>query len=853
MTEYICKCGRKVDKSTKADNTGNRETFGCDGCPYLMPWGPTRWDDTRRSFVYDVQGYECRMSQRLEYATEIIGRADDKCTMHIDSLDFDFLGRVQAWIKEHYQTGEISSDFNPELMRACQYVSDGRYRMSISCAQNKAGMAAKNELMREFFDSESKRRLDMTPEEEKHKILGDIDRGKELGKGPDAEAIADQDWEEDAKNMSTVYVDSDGRLYRVGILNAGNSDREKYTIFALGVEPGSQWRKLKNSPEYFRPQQCDPEGCAKHALNVLAMSRGLKPADDETARCNENARGDPGPVKPGMTDEEAEAAVLSEDIGLTGPTRAAEEAAATEPTDTAAPASGDDLPQPCIETVPEQCKTCTCVDCGVAICNGGPQGCRYKQDANGNCAVYDGDLASRAVCGYSPCAVESTAEAPASGDEQYPDWLPSAAKELADLMRNEHGIDPLKATAADFRKFYGNPYTGRGGPQIPGFACTPKGVALSFDSFGKNKQVNFTWLDFVAYLRSVLSAPEPSAASEAEQPEAQTAKRPEPVAETAAIAAPETAPAAFDYSGMDDFTKCSLQFLALRIDQTRARAFMDIATDLKRAHDAIAKKGYGCFDAWCQSIGISKGTSFNMLRVATEYERSNLNERKVLAALPKSMLYAITSSSAPAEAVEAVKAGDVTTMPEYKALLDQLARKDEAIKTAQEANEQNRVRANNAENDYDAAVQRAEIAERRAREAEAQRKNLQEAEAAHAAKIRELESRPVDVAVRKPTDAEIEQYRQEGYARAQKELAQTAAQNDDIAGDIADHAETVADSCAEALAGWFRLANNLDDDAYTTAVRYLKRLCVDLHDAIVNGAWPTSGDDDDDGPEEDEE
>lgn len=70
-------------------------------------------------------------------------------------------------------------------------------------------------------------------------------------------------------------------------------------------------------------------------------------------------------------------------------------------------------------------------------------------------------------------------------------------------------------------------------------------------------------------------------------------------------------------------------------------------------------------------------------------------------------------------------------MPEYKALLDQLARKDEAIKAAQEANEKNRVRANNAEDDYDAVVQRAEIAERRAREAEAQRKNLQEAEAAH--------------------------------------------------------------------------------------------------------------------------
>lgn len=143
MTEYICKCGRKVGKSTKADNTGNRETFGCDGCPYLMPYGSYEYDKLAGEYRIHADGYECRMSPRLEYATTIIGRVDDKCTMHIDSLDFDFLDRVQAWIKAHYPAGEISSDFNPELMRACQYVSDGRYRMSISCAQNKSGMAAK--------------------------------------------------------------------------------------------------------------------------------------------------------------------------------------------------------------------------------------------------------------------------------------------------------------------------------------------------------------------------------------------------------------------------------------------------------------------------------------------------------------------------------------------------------------------------------------------------------------------------------------------------------------------------------------------------------------------------------------
>ena len=39
MSTYICKCGRRVKKSTNADNTGNRlEGYGpgheCYGCPY---------------------------------------------------------------------------------------------------------------------------------------------------------------------------------------------------------------------------------------------------------------------------------------------------------------------------------------------------------------------------------------------------------------------------------------------------------------------------------------------------------------------------------------------------------------------------------------------------------------------------------------------------------------------------------------------------------------------------------------------------------------------------------------------------------------------------------------------------
>ena len=63
MNRYLCKCGRAVNKSTNADNTGNRETEGCEGCPYLMPPGPTEWDHTRHAMVTDVKGMNAACRQ----------------------------------------------------------------------------------------------------------------------------------------------------------------------------------------------------------------------------------------------------------------------------------------------------------------------------------------------------------------------------------------------------------------------------------------------------------------------------------------------------------------------------------------------------------------------------------------------------------------------------------------------------------------------------------------------------------------------------------------------------------------------------------------------------------------------
>lgn len=176
MTKYICKCGRVVAKSTSADNTGNRDTAGCEGCPYLLPWGPMVWDDQQKGYTRDVKGYECRMSPTLEYASTYHGRADDKCSLHIVSLDLDFLDEVQAWIYDN-AANTLSAGFSRGSMRGTDFCNRGRYSLSVTCAQNEAGMAAKAALLARFFGPGG-HRLDMTPQQEKAHILAAIEAGK---------------------------------------------------------------------------------------------------------------------------------------------------------------------------------------------------------------------------------------------------------------------------------------------------------------------------------------------------------------------------------------------------------------------------------------------------------------------------------------------------------------------------------------------------------------------------------------------------------------------------------------------------------------------------------------------------
>lgn len=190
MTTYICKCGRIERKSTNAATTGNRDTADCKGCPYLLPYGNQKYIQGE-GYQLEVKGYECRMSQTLEYASRFVGSVSDKCVCAVVSLDFDFLWEISGWIQQNYPDGELSGSFSPNTIRAAEFSSSGRYRYSICCAQNKAGMAAKAALLERFFHPDGSRK-DMSPEEEKKRVLTWIEESKRITQiAQSAQAIAD--------------------------------------------------------------------------------------------------------------------------------------------------------------------------------------------------------------------------------------------------------------------------------------------------------------------------------------------------------------------------------------------------------------------------------------------------------------------------------------------------------------------------------------------------------------------------------------------------------------------------------------------------------------------------------------
>lgn len=705
MNRYLCKCGRAVNKSTNADNTGNRETEGCEGCPYLMPWGATEWDHTRHAMVMDVKGYECRMSPTLEYRTELHGHLDDKTTIRIISLDFDFLERVSDWVKEHYPNGELSGGFSRDRIRPAEYVDEGRYRYTLACSQNKKGIAAKRALWAEFFD-ETFHRKDMDADAEKQKILRDIEQGK---------AAAHKDAAEMDKETNAMLIYRDpatGWLYRV-------SPQPEHGSYVM------QYRDPANSATWKWCANWNIGNIYRESLEEVLEARAKR---DGWELVSGPASSEP----PEVVDE------------------------------------GEEY---------SPCDTCRCPDCIESSC---PQAGCDKTDGGFGCfAPYE--------------------ECPAPAEETCPDER--LEKEVGKCKNQSVPNGDAAATTA-----------GSAAPEPAETSTTPTDA-------------------------NTLPAPGcPADAGSATQ--SLSAAGP-----ASLEAEPEATP--FDYSGLDAQTVADLHLAEREYLGGRKLAEMGLrrmADGVAIAHDALCG---GCdnlsqahnnqyskdtFGAWCGSIGIHRKAAERLLQVSKLLDNSTPREQKVLEELTPSVLYEASRPSAEPEAVEALKSKQVKTLKEFRALEAQIKAEREAREKAVAEAESLRY-ANDALRD-EAATARAQ-AKHAQEKADALETRPVMSELFDAKeRIKELEARPVEVAVQEPDPAEVERRAGEKAREMTAMLqAQVRGMQEDLddARKIIDSAESAtymaaaefAVNAAQVLNGirasFWAVAKELSDDDFSSA------------------------------------
>lgn len=349
------------------------------------------------------------------------------------------------------------------------------------------------------------------------------------------------------------------------------------------------------------------------------------------------------------------------------------------------------------------------------------------------------------------------------------------------------------------------------------------------------------------------AAPEPPQAAEtlnaspAKEGDANSSRSAEPAPQAPAaspLSAPDTAPMslpAFDYTGLDAQTVADLRLAEREFAAGRRLAEIGLrrmADGVAIAHDALCgacdkmsqahnnQYSEKTFGRWCDSVGLNRKAAERLLQVSKLFDNSSPRQQKALEELGPSLLYAAAKPSAPAELVQAVRDGDITTHKQYQDLLAQynaeraareraeheaaMDRKEQEDANAaalryksecdRRAQDQQRLEGliSTAQRDRDAALHRAAEAEKQrdgareaARAAEAENDELRR-------KLQQAETRPIEVAVAQPGEAQIEAWRQEGADRCAAALQDAVQKAHKGMVEAQNHAADLEDKLAEA-------------------------------------------------------
>lgn len=763
-----------------------------------MPWGPTEWDHTRHAMVTDVKGYECRMSPTLEYRTELRGHLDDKTTIRITSLDFDFLECVSDWVKEHYPNGELSGGFSRDRIRPAEYVDEGRYRYTLACSQNKKGIAAKRALWAEFFD-ETFHRKDMDADAEKQKILRDIEQGK---------AAAHKDAAATDKETNTMLIYRDpatGWLYRV-------SPQPEHGIYAM------QYRDPANSV-VWKPDITWNTNAVYRDREHLQEGLEARAKRDGWELVSSSASSEP----PEVVDK------------------------------------GEEY---------SPCDTCRCPDCIDRSC---PQAGCDKTDGGFGCfAPYEECPApAEETCQDERLVKDKTSSCPYfSGVTSH--LIGSRRIENVNCKQQDHPLSiacytfGCKDAVEECRIYWLGQIDEKLGHRVPEHLFKDGSAndlrAYLEEEIEKCKNQSARNGDAAATTAGN-AVPEPAETSTTPT-DANTLPAPGCPADAGSAtqslsaagpasleAEPEATP--FDYSGLDAQTVATLHSAENIIRSARKEYVIKVADAVGMAHDELVrnsdnskygKRGEDTFINWCNFVGISRSTAYQLLQVSDLLESSTPNEQKILKQASPSLLYAAARPSAEPEAVAALKGGDITTHKQYKELEAQL-------KAEREAREKAAAEAERFREDSEQARVAAHEYHMRAEEAEAGRAALLDQQGEYIARIHELEKRPAaDIAVQEPDPAEVERRAGEKAREMTAMLqAQVRGMQEDLddARKIIDSAESAtymaaaefAVNAAQVLNGirasFWAVAKELSDEDFSSAAAPL----LEAANRIVDCEW----------------
>lgn len=322
----------------------------------------------------------------------------------------------------------------------------------------------------------------------------------------------------------------------------------------------------------------------------------------------------------------------------------------------------------------------------------------------------------------------------------------------------------------------------------------------------------------------------------------------------------------FDYSDMDIATVDTLHWAEREIGEARRDYIARLAQAVYIAHDALCSTGVrnsdsgkyesseDTFISWCKSVGLSKTTAYQLLQVNALLTGATAEEQATLESASPSLLYAAAKPSAPAELVQAVKDGDITTHKQFKELEARLKATEQKLaeerqahqaeqkatsallaeeqRRRQQANEERIAAQDQAQRHKemkDAAIEtlkgeREAAAQKIKRQAEIiamrEKELAEESDRADAAEQRaaELENRPVEVAIQEPDPSEVKRLANE---KAAEMTAMYKAQ-------ISALQEQVDDAERRAQAG--------QDNAYMAAADFALQAAATIH-SIRSAFW----------------